>query len=161
MAQIVGGGKCRHLTRGFCQLQSHYLFAHYFCRPDRGNEKGMVEGLVKFTRLNFFARGPSAALPRPGAGPESAPAGSYSQRDMVQRRPQANHPATKQAQTFILLDVKTRHPLCLANASSARQLSSATQELLALAQQILPRPSQDPRPLLVADGEHFTVELLD
>lgn len=86
---------------------------------------------------------------------------SYSQRDMVQRRPQANHPATKQAQTFFLLDVKTRQPLCLANASSARQLSSATQELLGLAQQILPRPLQGPRPLLVADGEHFTVELLD
>jgi hypothetical protein len=86
---------------------------------------------------------------------------SYSQRDMVQRRPQANHPATKQAQTFFLLDVKTRQPLCLTNASSARHLSSATQELLGLAQQILPRPSQDPRPLLVADVEHFTVELLD
>jgi hypothetical protein len=42
------------LTRGFCQLQSHYLFAHHFCRPARGNEKGVVEGLVKFTRLNFF-----------------------------------------------------------------------------------------------------------
>jgi hypothetical protein len=42
------------LTQGFCQLQSHYLFAHHFCRPARGNEKGVVEGLVKFTRLNFF-----------------------------------------------------------------------------------------------------------
>ncbi len=86
---------------------------------------------------------------------------SSSQRDMVQRRPQANHPATKQAQTFFLLDAQTRQPLCLANASSARPLSSATQELLELAQQILPRPRQDPRPLLVADVEHFTVELLD
>jgi transposase len=54
VAQIIGGGKGRRLTRGFCQLQSHYLFAHHFCRPARGNEKGVVEGLVKFTRLNFF-----------------------------------------------------------------------------------------------------------
>ena len=54
MAKIIGGGKDRRLTRGFCQLQSHYLFAHYFCRPARGNEKGVVEGQVKFTRLNFF-----------------------------------------------------------------------------------------------------------
>ena len=54
VAQIMGGGKGRRLTRGFCQLQSHYLFAHHFCRPARGNEKGVVEGLVKFTRLNFF-----------------------------------------------------------------------------------------------------------
>jgi transposase len=54
VAQIIGGGKARRLTRGFCQLQSHYLFEHPFCRPARGNEKGVVEGVVKFTRLNFF-----------------------------------------------------------------------------------------------------------
>jgi transposase len=54
VAQIIGGGQGRRLTRGFCQLQSHYLFAHHFCRPARGNEKGVVEGQVKFTRLNFF-----------------------------------------------------------------------------------------------------------
>jgi transposase len=52
--QIIEGGKDRRLTRGFCQLRSHYLFDHHFCHPGRGNEKGVVEGLVKFTRLNFF-----------------------------------------------------------------------------------------------------------
>ena len=85
---------------------------------------------------------------------------SYSQRDMVQRRPSAAEPATKQAQTFFLLDAHTRQPLCLTNASSARSLSSATQELLGLAQQILPPPAGQ-RPLIVADVEHFTVELFD
>ena len=85
---------------------------------------------------------------------------SYSKRDMLQRRPSATEPATKQAQTFFLLDAKTRQPVCLANASSARDLSSATQELLRLAQPILPRPTGQ-RPLIVADVEHFTVELLD
>src|SRR5208283_800316 len=54
VAKIICGGKDRRLTRGFCQLRSHYLFAHHFCRPARGNEKGVVEGQVKFTRLNFF-----------------------------------------------------------------------------------------------------------
>lgn len=54
VAQIIGGGKGRRLTHGFCQLPSHYLFAHHFCRPARGNEKGVVAGQVKFTRLNFF-----------------------------------------------------------------------------------------------------------
>jgi len=54
VAQIIGGGRERRLTRGFCQLKSHYLFAHHFCRVARGNEKGVVEGLVKFSRLNFF-----------------------------------------------------------------------------------------------------------
>lgn len=86
---------------------------------------------------------------------------SYSKRDMIQRRPQANELATKQAQTFFLLDAKTRQPLCLANASGARHLTSATQELLGLAEKILPVPQPGQRPLIVADVEHFTVELLD
>jgi transposase len=47
-------GRERQLTRGFLQLKSHYRFAHHFCRVARGNEKGVVEGLVKFTRLNYF-----------------------------------------------------------------------------------------------------------
>jgi len=47
-------GRERQLTHGFLQLKSHYLFAHHFCRVARGNEKGVVEGLVKFTRSNFF-----------------------------------------------------------------------------------------------------------
>ena len=47
-------GKERRLTRGFLQLESHYLFDHHFCRVARGNEKGVVEGQVKYTRLNYF-----------------------------------------------------------------------------------------------------------
>jgi hypothetical protein len=87
---------------------------------------------------------------------------SYSKRDMMERRPKASQPATKQLQTFFLLDTQTRQPLCLVNASSARPLGSATQELLRLAEQILPRPPQDQtRPLIVADVEHFAVELFD
>jgi len=54
VAQIVGGSKERRLTQGFLQLKSHYLFDHHFCHVGRGNEKGVVEGLVKFTRLNYF-----------------------------------------------------------------------------------------------------------
>ena len=54
VAQIIGGSKERRLTRGFCQLKSHYLFDHHFCQVRRGNEKGVVEGRVKYTRLNSF-----------------------------------------------------------------------------------------------------------
>jgi len=54
VVQIVGGTRERRLTTGFLQLQSHYLFEHHFCRVRRANEKGVVEGVVKFTRLNFF-----------------------------------------------------------------------------------------------------------
>lgn len=42
------------LTKGFSQLKSHYLFDHHFCRVRRANEKGVVEGVVKYVRLNFF-----------------------------------------------------------------------------------------------------------
>ena len=42
------------LTEGFLQLKSHYLFDHHFCRVRRPNEKGVVEGVVKYVRLNFF-----------------------------------------------------------------------------------------------------------
>jgi transposase len=44
----------RKLTDGFLQLQSHYLFREHFCRVARPNEKGVVEGVVKFARLNFM-----------------------------------------------------------------------------------------------------------
>ena len=54
VAQIIGGGKERRLTQGFLQLKSHYLFDHRFCRVRRANEKGVVEGMVKYARLNYF-----------------------------------------------------------------------------------------------------------
>jgi transposase len=44
----------RKLTDGFLKLQSHYLFREHFCRVRRANEKGVVEGVIKFARLNFF-----------------------------------------------------------------------------------------------------------
>jgi hypothetical protein len=44
----------RKLTDGFLKLQSHYLFKEHFCRVRRANEKGVVEGVVKFARLNFL-----------------------------------------------------------------------------------------------------------
>jgi transposase len=53
VARIVGPRQ-RELTDGFLQLKSHYLFDHHFGRVERPNEKGVVEGTVKFARLNFF-----------------------------------------------------------------------------------------------------------
>ena len=85
---------------------------------------------------------------------------SHTRREMVERRPAAGQPAVKQAQTFFLLDAESGQPVGVANGSGARGLVAATQELLRLAQQILPA-AQGERPLLVADVEHFTVELLD
>ena len=53
VSQIIGA-HARKLTDGFLQLQSHYLFQEHFCRVYRPNEKGVVEGVVKFARLNYF-----------------------------------------------------------------------------------------------------------
>jgi transposase len=45
-------GRERELTREFLRLESHFLFAHHFCQVARGNEKGVVEGLVGYGRRN-------------------------------------------------------------------------------------------------------------
>jgi transposase len=60
VSKVIGAHE-RKLTDGFLQLQSHYLFREHFCRVARPNEKGVVEGMVKFTRLNFFVPVPQAS----------------------------------------------------------------------------------------------------
>jgi transposase len=53
VTKILGIHK-RELAKNFQQLESHYLFDHHFCTIRRGNEKGVVEGGVKYVRLNFM-----------------------------------------------------------------------------------------------------------
>ena len=60
MAKICGDGR-RERTRAFTELVSHYLFRDRFGRPGKGNDKGKVEGLVKFARTNFMTPIPLAA----------------------------------------------------------------------------------------------------
>ena len=52
-------GRARELTHEFLRLQSHYLFDHHFCHVRRGNEKGVVEGIVGYGRRNFLVPVPS------------------------------------------------------------------------------------------------------
>jgi transposase len=59
VARILGDGT-RQRTRGFAELQSHYLFADRFGRPGKGNDKGKVEGLVGYARRNFLVPVPHA-----------------------------------------------------------------------------------------------------
>src|SRR5216683_8444796 len=54
-------GRERDLTREFLRLESHFLFAHHFCRVARGNEKGVVEGLVGYGRRNTMVPVPEFA----------------------------------------------------------------------------------------------------
>ena len=44
----------RRRTQAFTHLQSHYLFRDRFERPDKGNDKGKVEALVKTVRRRFM-----------------------------------------------------------------------------------------------------------
>src|SRR3546814_507581 len=60
LAKICGDGK-RERTRAFTELVSHCLFQDRFGRPGKGNDKGKVEGLVKFSRANFMVPIPVAA----------------------------------------------------------------------------------------------------
>jgi len=60
VAGILGDGK-RARTRAFTELLSHYLFDDRFGRPGKGNDKGKVEALVKYTRANFLTPMPHAA----------------------------------------------------------------------------------------------------
>jgi transposase len=60
VSQVLGGCE-RKFTDGFLKLQSHYLFREHFCRVRRANEKGVVEGVVKYTRLNFLVPVPQAS----------------------------------------------------------------------------------------------------
>jgi transposase len=59
VAKILGDGE-RRRTQAFTELVSHFLFDDRFGRPGRGNDKGKVEGLVKFMRLNYLTPIPHA-----------------------------------------------------------------------------------------------------
>jgi len=60
VAKICGDGR-RERTRAFTELISHYLFRDRFGRPGKGNDKGKVEGLVKYARAHFMTPIPVAA----------------------------------------------------------------------------------------------------
>jgi len=60
VARICGDGRGER-TRAFTEMVSHYLFRDRFGRPGKGNDKGKVEGLVKYARSNFMTPIPVAA----------------------------------------------------------------------------------------------------
>jgi len=59
--RVITGCHTRKLTDGFLSLKSHYLFESHFCTVRRPNEKGVVEGLAKYGRLNFFVPVPQVS----------------------------------------------------------------------------------------------------
>jgi transposase len=60
VAQILGAHE-RKLTTAFGRLVGHYLFTPHFCRVRRANEKGVVEGAVRYARGNFLVPVPQVA----------------------------------------------------------------------------------------------------
>jgi transposase len=60
VAQILGAHE-RTLTTSFGRLVGHYLFTPHFCRIRRANEKGVVEGSVRYARGNFLVPVPQVA----------------------------------------------------------------------------------------------------
>lgn len=60
VTQITGPHE-RKLTTAFARLVGHYLFRPHFCRIRRANEKGVVEGAVRYSRQNFMVPVPQVA----------------------------------------------------------------------------------------------------
>ncbi|MBW1911410.1 MAG: transposase [Deltaproteobacteria bacterium] len=84
---------------------------------------------------------------------------SCSKRQMVRRQKDRESKPAKMAQTFFCLDAETKQPLCFTTASSATTVTQATPQLLTLASEILKLNGD--KPLVMADNEHYTVELFD
>jgi hypothetical protein len=83
---------------------------------------------------------------------------SWSKRQMRRHKFKKDERALKMAQGFFVLDADTREPVCFTLSSSAQTVSQATPGLLKMAAEILgPKAGS----LLLADTEHYTVELLD
>ena len=91
-----------------------------------------------------------------GIDPHRIP--SYSKRQMVRRQKDRHAAATKQLQTFFVLDADSQQPIALTLGSSSRTVAQATPELLLMAEQIL-RPA-DRRVLVLCDSEHYVLDLL-
>jgi hypothetical protein len=54
-------GRDRELQKKFQDFQAHYGFEANFCGPAKGNEKGGVEGEVKYSRHEIFSPIPTVA----------------------------------------------------------------------------------------------------
>lgn len=55
----IAGDGVRIRTKAFSELVSHYLYRDRFGRPGKGNDKGKVEALVKYSKYNFLTPVPN------------------------------------------------------------------------------------------------------
>jgi hypothetical protein len=85
---------------------------------------------------------------------------SFTKRQSRRHRFDARERAEKMAQCFFCLDAESSQPICFSLASSATTVAQATPDLLALGQSILNPPAHQ-RPLVMADSEHYSADLID
>jgi hypothetical protein len=83
---------------------------------------------------------------------------SYSKRQMRKRVDTRDRRPFKLAQTFWVLDADTFQPVCFTTGTASRSVVDATPQLMDLVQAILQPLAVEP--LVVADGEHFSAELI-
>jgi hypothetical protein len=87
---------------------------------------------------------------------------SFTKRQMRRHRLPGETKPSKRAQTFFCLDAQTMQPIAFTLASGARTVSQATPELLQIVQKILGVPPKGtPRPLLLADEEHYSEKIFE
>jgi len=84
---------------------------------------------------------------------------SHSKRQMVRRKKDPQALATKQVQTFFVLDADSQQPIFFTLGSSSRTVSQATPELLDMTARILNLKAYTP--LVLADTEHYTFDLFE
>lgn len=84
---------------------------------------------------------------------------SSSKRQMPRYRDNGAIRPYKVSAGFFCLDAETHQPLCFLLASSSMTVSQLTPRLLQLSALIL-NPSEQSKPLVLADNEHYTQELL-
>lgn len=84
---------------------------------------------------------------------------SCTKRQVVRRQKDRASKPAKMVQTFFCLDADTKQPLCFTTSSPATTVTQATRQLLKLASGILKLNGD--KPLVIADNEHYTVELFD
>lgn len=86
---------------------------------------------------------------------------TYSQRQMRRRTfPSLKKPA-KNMQTFFVVDADTRQPLCFTLHSAAHTVTQSASDLLQIITEILNPDPVLPKPLLLADKEHYTHQFFE
>jgi len=161
-ALCVNGIRPRHslchqgfeLINGLPYLISDYNIHELLNKHTIAEALQLQLNLGKLRQINGHYKGDLLAL-----DPHRIP--THSQRIMPKKKKLPKEPSKKVLQTFFAIDVKTGQPLGFTIGSSGKTATKASVELLEMTDKILLQsPSTKQSGLILADTEHFTVELL-